>query len=79
MADGLEAAARAAAFAQLAVDTDSRPDEQGNGRGQPRDERDEADALARAFAELVGDEQACAHPDGHFRRGGEGGPREILR
>lgn len=79
MADGLEAAAGTAAFAQFAVDADSRPDEQGNGRGQSRDERDESDALAGAFAELVGDEQACAYPDGHFRRGREGGAREVLR
>ena len=55
MADGLETATRAPAFAQFAVHAHARADEQGHGGGESREERDEAKTLPRVFAELVGD------------------------
>ena len=79
MADRFKAATCAASFAQLAVDADTRADEQGNGRGQAGDEGYKADALAGVFAELVGHEKTGAHAHGHFRRGGQGGARKIFR
>jgi len=79
VADGLESPAGAAAFAQFAVDPHARADQQGHGRGQSGDEGDQAEALPRSFAELVGHEQAGADAHGHFRRSGQGGAREILR
>ena len=66
MADGLEAAARAAAFTQLAVDADACADEQGNGRRESGQQCDKAEALPGTFTELVGNQEARSHANGHF-------------
>ena len=50
----LEATAGAAAFAEFAVDAHTGADEQGNGGGQARNECNDTETLAGAFAELIG-------------------------
>jgi mannose-1-phosphate guanylyltransferase len=75
--DRLKAAARAASFAQLAVDAHAGSDEERHGGGEAREQNNDTEALARAFAELVGDEKARAHTHSHLGGCGHGGCGKV--
>lgn len=78
VADGLQAAAGAAPFAELAVHPQAGPDEDGHGGCDSGCEGDDTDALPRMFAELVGQEEPGADADRHFRGGRYRGGGEVL-
>ena len=71
VAVGSRDAARAAAFAQFAVDAYACSDEQRNGRRESGQQDDNTEALPGTFAELVGNEEACSRADGHFGDGSQ--------
>jgi hypothetical protein len=76
--DRLEATTGAATFAEFTVDAHAGSYEQGNSRGQARNERNDAKTLAGVFAELVGKKQAGAGAHSHFGGCGQGSRGKIL-
>jgi hypothetical protein len=66
VADRLEATTGAATFAEFTVDAHAGSYEQGNSRGQARNEGNDTETLAGVFAELVGKKQAGSGADSHF-------------
>ena len=78
MTDRLEATAGAPAFAEFAVDAHTGADEQGNGGGQARNECNDTETLAGAFAELIGKKQTRTRAHGHFGGRGQRSRGKIL-
>ena len=77
-ADSFQATSRAPALAEFTVDAHAGTDEERDGGNDAGHQRDDAEALAGAFAEMLGGQQA--RPDAHRHLGGcgHGGGGEVL-